>query len=423
MMITINTFLLAFLFILTAGFTLELGLEWTNARYMKKSAGRIPPALQDRVDQDQLRKTVDYNLDHTKTAVFYGMFNKIIFLFIILSGILPWLANRIENMHFIAAGLVFFAFPALIESIVHVPFDYYQIFVIEERYGFNTRNRKVWVADLLKSLLIGAIIGGLLLGFVLLIIRKGGSLWWLWSWLVFLAFQFIMIILYPKIIAPFFNKFTPIENQSLVEKIKDLATPEGIKVEGIFQMDAGKRSRHTNAYFTGFGKTKRIVLFDTLLASHTDDEIIAVLAHEMGHLKKRHMLIQFGGIGLTSFILFFLVARMLEWIPMYASFGFHGTPAYVGLFLTSILWSPFGIIMAPFFLKVIRKLEKAADRYAYTLLKTANPLVQALKKMVVDNLSNINPHPLYVIFHYSHPAILDRIAYLERWDRKEENED
>lgn len=422
-MITINTFLLIFLFVLMACFSMELWLEWINAGYMQKSAGRIPVALQDMVDEAKLRKMVDYNLDHTKAAIFYGITGKIVFLFIILSGILPWLANRIENMNFIAAGLIFFAFPALIESIIHLPFDYYQIFVIEERYGFNMRDLKIWISDFMKSLAIGTIVGGCLLCLVFLVIQKSGNRWWFWSWLVFLGFQFVMIILYPKIIAPLFNKFTPIENQALAEKIKELAIREGLKVEGIFQMDAGKRSRHTNAYFSGFGKTKRIVLFDTLLASHTDDEMIAVLAHEIGHLKKRHIPKQFIGIGLISFVLLFIVAHMLDWVVMYESFGFHSTPAYIGLFLISILWSPFGVIITPFFLMISRKFEKEADQYAYALLKTSAPLIKALKKMVVDNLSNLNPHPLYVLFHYSHPAIPDRIAYLERLERNIKKED
>jgi STE24 endopeptidase len=422
-MITINTFLSVFLFVLMAGFSMELWLEWINAGYMKNSAGRIPVMLQDMVDEAKLRKMVAYNLDHTEAGIFYGITGKIVFLFIILSGILPWLANRIENMNFIPAGLIFFAFPALIESIIHLPFDYYQIFVIEERYGFNTRHLKIWISDFLKSLAVGTIVGGCLLCLVFIVIQKSGNRWWFWSWLVFLGFQFVMIILYPKIIAPLFNKFRPIENQVLAEKIQELVIREGLKVEGIFQMDAGKRSRHTNAYFSGFGKTKRIVLFDTLLASHTEDEIIAVLAHEIGHLKNGHIRKQFIGIGLISFVLFFLISRLLNWEVMYYSLGFNKNPVYVGLFLISILWSPFGILINPFFLNILRKFEREADEYAHALLKTSAPLIRALKKMAVDNLSNINPHPLYVIFHYSHPAIMDRIAYLECLDRNIEKED
>jgi STE24 endopeptidase len=422
-MIAINTFLLIFLFVLILGTCFELWLEWINARHLKRSAKQVPAALQTMVDATHLQKMVDYNLDHTKVALVYGTVDKIVLLFIILSGWLPWLVGHVEKINFILAGLIFFAFIGLVEGLIHLPFDYYQIFVIEERYGFNTRTFKTWISDLLKNLMIGMIIGVFLLCLLFILIQNGAKLWWIWGWLIFFGFQFIMTILYPKIIAPLFNKFIPIENQALAEKINELATREGLKVEGIFQMDAGKRSRHTNAYFTGLGKTKRIVLFDTLLHSHTDDEILAVLAHEIGHLKKGHIRKQLIGIGLLSFALFFLVSCMLNWELMYQSFGFNHTPAYVGLFLISILGGPFGLLISPVFMMILRRYEKGADQYAYTLIKTAAPLTMALKKMTLDNLSNINPHALYVLFHYSHPPILERIAYMEAWERNTENGD
>jgi STE24 endopeptidase len=239
-----------------------------------------------------------------------------------------------------------------------------------------------------------------------------GKTWWIWAWAVFFSFQLLMTVLYPTFIAPLFNKFIPLEDSVLVGKIEELAEKEGINVGGIFLMDATKRSRHTNAYFSGLGRAKRIVLFDSLVQSHERDEIIAVLAHEMGHLKKNHIKKQIATIGLISIFLFYLASKMIHWEVMFTSFGFSVMPAYAGLFLVGVLWEPLGFFLSPIGMAVSRKYEREADNYCLKILKTADPLINALKKIAKDNLSNLRPHPLYVWFNYSHPPLLQRIERL-----------
>jgi STE24 endopeptidase len=244
-------------------------------------------------------------------------------------------------------------------------------------------------------------------------VRYAGNTWWIWAWLIFFFFQLLMSVLYPTVIAPIFNKFIPVKDDDLAQKIKELSDREGLTIKGIFQMDAARRSRHTNAYFSGLGKAKRIVLYDTLLESHEGDEILAVLAHEIGHLKRGHIKKQLVIIGIVSFALFFMASRMIQWDSMYNSFGFSVMPAYVGLFLISILWEPVGFFLSPLSASISRRFEREADSHAFRVLKTSGSFIRALKKMARDNLSNLRPHLLYVWFNYSHPPLMERIKNLE----------
>jgi STE24 endopeptidase len=222
-----------------------------------------------------------------------------------------------------------------------------------------------------------------------------------------------MTVLYPTVIAPIFNKFTAIENHELVKKIEELSEREGLSIKGIFQMDEGRRSRHTNAYFTGLGKVKRIVLYDTLLAAHNEDEILAILAHEIGHLKKDHIKKQLIIMSIASIVMLYLASKMITWEIMYSGFGFSLMPVYVGLFLITVLWEPVTFFLSPIAMAISRRFEHDADRYASRLLTSTQPFIDALKKLARDNLSNLRPHPIYVRFNYSHPPLLERIKKLE----------
>jgi STE24 endopeptidase len=391
----------------------DLIIDVINARNLKKYEEQVPEPFCGIIDEDELRKINRYtvhkiNFSHAETII-----GKMVFLFIILSGLLPWLAEGLKDVHFVLAGLIFFAIPGLIGAIVDLPFDYYHIFVIEEKYGFNTRTLKTWLSDLLKSLLITVIIGTVLLSLLLIMVKYAGSRWWIWAWLIFFSFQFLMAVIYPTVIAPIFNKFTPLDQDELSEKIGHLAENEGFTLKGVFQMDATKRSRHTNAYLSGLGKSKRIVLFDTLMEAHEDDEILAVLAHEMGHLKRNHIKKQLVIMGLCSLVLFYLASEMITWQGMYQSFGFSHMPAYAGLFLVAVLWEPVGFFLSPIAMAISRRFEREADRHAFKVMKVAEPLILALKKMARDNLTNLRPHPLYVWFNYSHPPLLERIKTLQ----------
>jgi len=319
----------------------------------------------------------------------------------------------LAQTNFLLAGLIFFAVLGLLTSAVDLPFDYYHSFVIEERYGFNTKTLSIWISDLVKSVLIAVVLGALFLSALLLMVRYAGQTWWLWAWAVLLGFQILMTILYPTIIAPLFNEFTPLEDPDLKSGVEALTTGQGLNIEGIFQMDATKRTRHTNAYFSGLGKAKRIVLFDSLIATHGKDEILAVLAHEIGHQKKNHIKKQLTLISLVSLLLFYLASKLLTYEPMYVSFGFSSMPHYAGLFLVSVLWEPVAFFLSPVGMAISRKFEREADFYSLGILNTARPLAEALKKMARDNLANLRPHPVFVWFNYSHPPLLERIEYLE----------
>ncbi len=412
-MIVINSFLCTFLIVYIFGSVSDIAIDLINAFHLKKKGMVVPRAFKGHVEDTHLKKITSYTSDNTKIAVLKSVAGMLFFLAIILYGFLPWLANLVSGMNYVLAGLIFFGVPGVITSLIGLPFNYYSVFIIEEKYGFNTNDIKTWILDIVKSLIISLILGGILLSLLLVMIKVAGKFWWLWAWGIFLAFQLLMTIIYPTVIAPVFNKFTPIDDKELEEAIRVLAEREGISVSGIFQMDAGKRSRHTNAYFSGLGRSKRIVLYDTLIESHDSDEILAVLAHEIGHLKKGHIKKQLILMSVISLALFYIAAWMIDWDIMYKSFGFTAKPFYAGLFLISILWEPIGFFVSPAFMALSRKYERESDRFARDAINDAKPLINALRKMAVDNLSNLCPHPLYIKFNYSHPPISERIEYLE----------
>jgi STE24 endopeptidase len=414
-MITINSFLLAYIFICLASLLLDLSIDLINMAHLKRFNGKIPEGFDGMINEKRLSDIERYATDNTTFGICKTATDRAVFLLIILSGLLPLYQEIIRGCHYIIAGLLFFALPGVIGWVFDLPFDYYHTFKIEEKYGFNTNTVKAWIVDHLKSIIIAIILFSILLSFLLFIIRNTGELWWLVAWIFFISFQLLMVVLYPTLIAPVFNKFEPVKDKELEHAIRELAEKEGLRIKDILQMDAGKRSRHTNAYFTGLGKTKRIVLFDTLIASHSRDEILAVLAHEIGHLKLGHIKKMILMITVTSLIVFFLISKVLKWGLLYTSFGFQSMPEYAGLLLIGFMLEPVGFFLSPLSMARSRKHEREADEYAYRLIKNGAPFINALKKMAADNLSNLRPHPLYVRFHYSHPPILERIKLLEKF--------
>ena len=412
-MISFNIYLIAYICIYFISAALKTVIERININYLEKYGKTVPAAFQGIIYEDELNKIIRYASDNVRFKLVQTTVIKSLFLFIVISGILPWLADGLTNTNFLLAAGVFFAFIGLIEALAGLPFDYYHSFVIEDRYGFNTKTIKIWISDLIKSSLVTIVLGGLLLSALLLLLKYTGTNWWVWAWAVFLCFQLLVTVLYPTVIAPLFNKFTPLEKNNLKADIEQLAKKEGIEIEGIYQMDASRRTRHTNAYFSGLGKAKRIVLFDSLIQSHSQEEVLSILAHEIGHLKKNHIKKQLIISSIVSLFLFFMASKLITCRVLYESFGFSNTPYYVGLFLVGILWEPVSFFLSPFGMAISRKFEREADYYSIEIIKRAKPLSTALKKMAKENLSNLRPHPLYVFFNYSHPPLLERIEYLE----------
>ena len=319
---------------------LKIILERININYLEKYGKTVPATFQGMIYEEELKKIIRYTSDNVRFKLVQAIVIKGLFLFIVISGILPWLADNLANKNFLLAGLVFFAFIGLIEVLASLPFYYYHSFVIEDRYGFNTKTIKIWISDLIKSLLVMIVLGGLLLSALLLMLKYAGMNWWIWAWAVFLCFQLLITVLYPTVIAPLFNKFTPLEKSNLKADIEQLAKKGGIDIEGIYQMDATRRTRHTNAYFSGLGKAKRIVLFDSLIQSHSQEEVLSILAHEIGHLKKNHIKKQLFISSVVSLLLFFMASKLITCRVLYESFGFSDTPYYVGLFLVESFGNP-----------------------------------------------------------------------------------
>jgi STE24 endopeptidase len=415
-MITINLYLAAYiaLYLLSAG--LALTVDKLNARHLEKYGNRVPDAFKGIIDSQELSKISRYTLSNIRFTWVRTSTAKFIFVLIILFGIPPWLSVALAQINFIPAGLIFFAILGLMSAIVELPFDFYHSFIIEERFGFNTKTYKIWFLDLAKSVLLLAVLGGILLTGLLLMIRYTGNIWWIWAWTFFMSFQLLMTVLYPTVIAPMFNKFIPLENSDLKKEINQLVKASGFYAEGIYQMDATRRTRHSNAYFSGMGKAKRIVLFDSLITSHSQDEILAIVAHEIGHLKKNHIKKQIIITAVVSLFLFYITSKLIISPLMYTSFGFQSISLYAGLFLVGVIWEPVSFFLSPFGMAISRKFEREADLYALRALKTAKPLSMALKKMAAQNLANLQPHPLYVLLNYSHPPFIERIEHLERAD-------
>ncbi len=404
--------------IFLAVFLLRSGIQWSleglNISYLRKHRGRVPEAFQDIIDHEKLEKISAFTVDSDHFHLMAVLVNQGSFLVLLLSGFFPWLVGLIKpwDLGHVPSGLVFFAVLSIFANLLHIPFDLYDTFVIEDRYGFNTMTLRLWFLDLMKGILLSSILGGVLLSLLLALVVFGGEMWWVWAWVVVGCFELVMIWLFPEVIAPLFNKFEPIENKTLEHRIGQLMEKVGLRASGVFKMDAGKRSKHTNAFFTGIGKTKRIVLFDTLLASHDEEEILAILAHEVGHWKKNHLLKQIVLLELLSLGIFYGVAKVLDWPLMYRTFGFQESLPYVGLFLIGAFLSPLAYFVQPIESAISRKFEIEADDFVMELMETAEPMRRALKRLATDNLANLTPHPLYAWFYYTHPPLVERIARL-----------
>jgi STE24 endopeptidase len=415
-MIQLNFLLFIFLavFLLRSG--TQILLNGLNISYLRQHGRTVPEVFQGLVDHEKLREISAYTVNSDRFHLIATLANQGFFLVILLSGFLPWFVKIINPWGFghVASGLIFFAALSIFANLLRIPFTLYDTFVIEGRYGFNTMTLKIWILDLFKSIVLLAILGGLLLCLLLALVVYGGKTWWVWAWIWVGGFELMMLWLFPRVIAPLFNKFEPIENKELEHRIGTLMEKVGLRAKGVFRMDAGKRSKHTNAYFTGIGRSKRIVLFDTLLASHTEEEVLAILAHEVGHWKKKHLLKQIILLELLSLAIFYAVAKFLDWPLLYQTFGFRESIPYVGLFLIGTLISPIGYFAQPLESAISRRFEREADDFALDLMKTAEPMRSALKRLATDNLANLAPHPLYAWFYYSHPPLVERIARLKK---------
>ena len=398
--------IIAYLLVVSFGYW----LDYLNLAYIKKYGSVIPPEFEGYIDQSLLSRTRDYNIEHTKFGFIHSIFNNIVFLlfiFTLLNIYNSWIVML--NLSFILSGLIFFILLTYFETLISIPFSLYSTFKIENKYGFNTMTFKLWITDTLKSLLISTILMSLVISIGLLIIQKFPGSWWLLVWCFFLVFGIFMMYISPYVIEPLFHKFTPIENEELESTIRTLMEKAGIKVNRVFKMDASKRTKHTNAYFTGIGKVKRIVLYDTLIEKMDHNEVLAVLAHEAGHWKKKHLLKSLIAAESIALIATYVSYRILQSDFLLTVFhieqgSFFAKVVILG-FLSSIVSFPF----SPVFNYFSRRHEDEADKYSYEITGNRESMISTLVKLSKDNLSNLHPHPLYALFHYSHPPVLERI--------------
>ncbi|MBN1382376.1 MAG: M48 family metallopeptidase [Deltaproteobacteria bacterium] len=418
-MIEFNLFLYVFLVVFIISAISGWGLTQINVSHLRRHSDRVPDVFAGEIDGATLSKMTDYTATTSRFGSFESIFTDIVLLVVLLSGVLPWLVSVIQSLdlHFIFSGLIFFGILSLLNMLLGIPFSLYGTFVIEKKFGFSTITLKLWIMDFLKGLAISAVLMGILLGAFLALLYYVKNFWWLWVWLVFASFQLLMLWLYPIVIAPIFNKYEPVKNEELKEALIALMAKAGLKTKGIYQVDEGKRSKHSNAYFTGLGSTKRIVLYDTLLVSHTNDEIVSILAHEIGHWKKKHIIKQLLFMEAASLVIFYLIYRLLEWPILYSTFGFEQIIPYAGLLLLGVIAEPVTFFLTPLGSMAIRRFEREADDYSFRLTGTTKPMISALKRLAKDNLANLHPHPFYVWFYYSHPPLTERIKRLEAMEK------
>jgi STE24 endopeptidase len=409
-----ETILIIFLSLFFLRLVWEQLLLWLNLRRASSSESNPPATAREIWGASDYRRAVDYSRSKTYLAVVSSLASSAFVLVLVLSGWLGSLDAWVSTFSVgpILQGVLYVYLIALIFSLASLPITIYAQFVIEARFGFNRMTWKLFILDGLKGLLLSVVLMTPLL-FVLFLLIRAGSLWWLWAFLLFTAFQLMMIVLYPKVIAPLFNRFTPMEESSLKEKVLSLAEQLGFKTSGIYLMDGSKRSRHSNAYFSGLGRVKRIVLFDTLVQTFEEDEIAAVLAHEIGHQKLGHIPKRLA-LSLPAGLLgFWIVSLLLNYPPFFEAFGFSGFSPQAVLVLVMFVSGPFTFYLKPLFSWWSRRHEYQADRFVQTCTPYGRAFRAALKRLGKDNLSNPVPHPLFSFYHNSHPTILERIRALE----------
>ena len=394
----------------------ELWLSRLNQRHVQANAKEVPPAFRGIIDEATYRRSADYTLAKGRLENVVAIFDAVVLIAVLFSGLLPWafrsFSAGVGTSTWAMAGFLFGSGVAL--SILGLPFDWYAQFRLEERFGFNTITMKTWALDRVKGFLLALLLGYPLLVLVFKLIEWTGANWWLCAAVVVIAFQLLLQLIAPAVIMPLFNKFTPLPQGTLRERLFALAQRADFPARNIEVMDGSKRSRHSNAFFTGFGRFRKIVLFDTLVAQLTEPELESVLAHEIGHYKKHHVFkllaVSIAGV-FAAFAMIAWLARQ-EWF--YRAFGFEHHAGFAAanvapaMLLFGLLAGTITFWLSPFTHIWSRKFEYEADAFARTIMGEALSLIQALRKLSEKNLSNLTPHPLYSGFYYSHPTLLER---------------
>jgi len=409
----------AFLVFLTVSMSVRLWLASRQIRHVAGHRDSVPPQFAERITLHAHRRAADYTISKVRLGIIDSLLSVVVLLVLTLLGGLQWLAGLwtqwLPESHLLQQ-LAIVVSVVLLTSLIEVPMDAYRQFRLEARFGFNRMTPRLFIVDLLKSAALGAAIGIPLLAAVLWLMQKAGDYWWLWTWVLWTVFNVVILLVYPTVIAPLFNKFKPLEPGAVRSRVEGLLQRCGFAANGLFVMDGSRRSAHGNAYFTGFGKGKRIVFFDTLLSRLDVDEIEAVLAHELGHFKKRHIIKRLAFSFIASLAGLALLGYLSRQAWFYQGLGVNidplaGPPSGIALLLFFLALPAFTFVLRPLITWFSRKDEFEADAYAASLADPGR-LTSALVKLYEDNASTLTPDPVHSAFYDSHPPAAIRIDRL-----------
>ena len=415
-----NIFAIIILGTLLGTFSIKLVANILNL----KAAGEVlPDEFRDVYDREAYEKSQNYLHHSTVFSLVTATFDLVVLLVFWFAGGFNYLDLVVRALGFspLLTGIVYIGILLFLQGLVSLPFSIYHTFVLEEKYGFNKTSPLTFISDKLKGIFLGLVLGTPVLAGLLWFFENTGSLAWVWAWLAVALFGFVLQYAAPTLIMPLFNKFTPLEDGELKSAIMDYARSVAFPLSGIFVIDGSKRSAKANAFFTGFGKQKRIALFDTLIENHTVRELVAVLAHEIGHYKKKHIIIAMCLSFINMGIVFFLLSVFLNNRLLFDAFYMDDLSVYASLLFFSLLYSPVEFILSVLLQFLSRRHEFQADRYAVQTYSGGASLVEALKKLSRKNLSNLTPHPFFVFLNYSHPPVLQRIERIRKTAAAEES--
>lgn len=408
-----NIYFYVILITLLIGFILDLVADYLN---LKKLGEPLPESFKDVYSPERYLQSQEYTKVRTKFGFITSTLSLIVMLFFWFSGGFNYLDIIISQYSdsLIIRGVLYIGVLAFAGFILSLPFSIYSIFVIEEKFGFNKTTPRTFVLDLIKSLLLSLVLGAPILALILYIIDSTGEYAWLYGWGAVTLFSFIIQYITPTYIMPIFNKFKPLENGDLRNAILQYAEKVNFPLKNVFIIDGSRRSTKANAFFTGFGKNKRIALYDTLMEKHSIDEIITIIAHEVGHFKKKHILLG-SAIGFVhTGIIFFLLSLFLSQKELYDAFFMQTQPIYAGLIFFGMLYSPVESLLSIALNLLSRKNEYEADEFAVKTTQDKESMIKTLKNLSETNLSNLTPHPFYVFLNYSHPTVLQRIERIKK---------
>ena len=387
-------------------------LDYLNLKAQRKD---IPSEIADFYDKGKYQKSLDYQADQQRFSFISSAFSFVLSILMLVLGGFGWLDSLVRPLieNEIILALAFFGVIMIVLDVIGIPFQWYSTFVIEEKYGFNKTTVKTFILDKLKGYALGAIIGGALLSVLLYLIQTIGPNFWIWFGLIAASFILLVNMFYTSLFLPLFNKLTPLGDGDLKKSIEAFAKKVNFPLDNIFVMDGSKRSAKANAFFSGIGKKKKIVLYDTLIINHTTEELVAVLAHEVGHFKKKHIIWSYLISIVQVFFVLFILSLMIFNENLSLALGGSIQAIHLNLIAFGILFSPISGITGLLMSLLSRKNEFEADAYAREKFN-GTALANALKKLSVDSLSNLYPHPAYVFFHYSHPPLLERLAAINK---------